>query len=187
MRFLDLSFLDRLSRRERLVLLVGAIVLLGFGLWGLSNMFQWYQNRIQTLDRLIEQKQQDRMTLVRLRHEHGQIKDEIRKLEDRINRDQANFSLLSYLESTSSKLAMRSHITQMRPQPASDVDGYREVGVEIKMDNVTLDQIIRLLSAIETAPHLIRIKRLRLQTQFSDPRLMKATFLATTYEKGGTR
>jgi general secretion pathway protein M len=187
MRILDISFLDRLSRRERLALLVGAIVLMGFGLWGLSNLFQWYRDRTQNLDRLIEQKQEDRITLVRLRHEHGQLNEEIQKLEERINRDQDNFSLLSFLESTSDKLAMRSHITNMRPQPSSDVDGYKEVGVEIKMDNVTLDQIIRLLSSIETAPHLIRIKRLRLQTQFADPRLMKATFLATAYEKGGTR
>lgn len=183
MRIIDISFFERLSRRERLILLVGAIVLVGFGLWGLSNMFQGYWNRMQTFDRLIEKKQEDRIALVQLRHEHGQIKDEIRKLEDRITRDQGRFSLLSYLESLSNKLAMRSHITHMRPQPSSDVDKYREVGVEIKMENVTLDQIVRLLTAIETDSHLIRVKRLRLQTRFADPRLMNATFLATTYEK----
>ena len=183
MRILDTSFWDRLSRRERLVLLVGAIVVLGFGLWGLSNLFQGYRDRIQTLDRLIEQKQEDRITLVRLRYEHSQLKQEIRKFEDRINSNQDDFSLLSYLESLSNKLAMRSHITHMRPQPSTDVGGYQEVGVEIKMENVTLDQIIRLLSSMETAPYLIRIKRLRLQTRFTDPRLMNATFLTTTYDK----
>ena len=178
---------NRLSRRERLVLLVGGVVLIGFGLWGLSNLSQWYWDGRETLDRLIQQKLSDRVTLVRLHREYDLLKKGIDKFESRITRDKKGFSLLSYLESLSGKLAMRSHITHMRPQPPVDLDGYREISVEIKMEKISLKQIARLLSTIEESPHLIRIKRLRLRKQFSDPSMMNATFLATTYEPGGTK
>ena len=180
---INTAFFNQLSRRERFMLLVGGIVLLGFGLWGLSNLSRGYSDKMDTLERLIQQKQEDRVTLVRLRHEYGKVKGKIQSLEERVSRDQGRFSLLSYLESLAQKQAMRSNITYMRPQPPSEVGGYREVGVEIKMENVTLEQVVRMFSSMETAPHLIRVKRVRLRTRFSDSRFMDTTFLATTYEK----
>ena len=177
------SFFTGLSRRERTLLLVGGVVLLGFALWGFINLTQWYLDRMQTLERLTRQKQDDRITLVRLRQDYLGLKDQIREVEDQIERDRGTFSLLSFLETLAGNQGVRSNIAYMRPQPSTEVDGYQEVGVEIKMQNVTEEQTVRLLSSIEDAPHWVRVKRLRMRTRFADPQFMDVTFLTTTYEE----
>ena len=190
MRIPGLSLLTALSgqlnRRERLMLVIGGLVLLGFGLWGLARLPLWYLDQMKTLERLIQQKQQDRVTLSQLRQEYMELKAQVGTLEDRIAEDRG-FSLLSYLESLANTLAVRPNIAYMRPQPPTEIDQYREAGVEIKVDNITLEQVVRLLSSLETSPHLIKIKNLRLRTRFADPRFMDVTFLATTYEEVAER
>jgi len=63
------------------------------------------------------------------------------------------------------------------------VEGFREMGVEVKVQNVTLEQAVRFLSSIDDSPHLIRVKQLRMRTRFSDSRFMDATFLTVTYKE----
>jgi Tfp pilus assembly protein PilO len=176
------AFLTRLTRRERIVLGLGGVALLGFVLGGLASLAERYQERMKSLERLVQQKQQDRATLVRLREDYVGIRQQVRELEERIDRDRGSFSLLSFMETLADRQAVRSSITSMRPQPASELDDYRELGVEIKMENVTLEQVVRFLSSIETSPHLIRVKRMRMRTRFANPQFMDVTFLATTYE-----
>ena len=71
----------------------------------------------------------------------------------------------------------------MRPQPKLEVKGYEEVGVEIKIQGVTLGQTVKFLSAIEESKSLVNVKRVRLKTRYSEPQYMDAIILATTYEE----
>jgi general secretion pathway protein M len=176
------EFLNRLSRRERMILLAGAFVAAGFGLWGLYGGATWYHERMIAMDRQIQEKSQDRVALLRLKREYLGLKDQIGRVEARLTGDKDRFSLLSYLESLSEKLGMRNNIANMRPQPASEAEGYREVGVEVSLQNVTLEQAVRILSSIESADHLIRIKQLRMKTKYADPQFIDTSFLAVTYE-----
>jgi Tfp pilus assembly protein PilO len=182
MKIPKLFSLAQMSRRERAMLMIGVLVVAGFGLWGLAKIPVWYLDQMKTLDRLIQQKRQDRLTLAQLRQEYAGLRQQINAVESRIAKDRG-FSLLSHLETLATNQAVRPNIAYMRPQPPTDVDRYREVGVEIKVDNVTLEQIVRLLSSLETSPYLIKVKNLRLRTRFADPRFLDVTFLATTYEE----
>jgi general secretion pathway protein M len=183
MAWIGTSLLERVSPRERLILMGGAGVLLLMGLWALFETAGWYSDRMQSMDRLIQEKQKDRIALVGLQKEYLALRGRLSGLEDRIARDRGSFSLLSFLESLAGKLGMRSNIAYMRPQPPTDVEGFRELGVEVKVQNVTLEQTVRLLSSIEDSPHLIRVKQLQIRTRFSDPRFLDATFLTVTYEE----
>jgi len=71
----------------------------------------------------------------------------------------------------------------MRPLSPQVHAPYREVLVEVKVENVTLARIIPFLRAIETAPYALRIKRLAMKTRFADPSFMDVTFLVSSYEK----
>jgi general secretion pathway protein M len=176
------DFLNRLSRRERMILTVGGAVVLGFAVWGLYGTAAWYHDRMTTLDRLTQEKLQDRVALLKLKREYLGLKEQIGRVEARLTGDKGSFSLLSYLESLAGKLGLRNNIANMRPQPPSEVEGYREVGVEVTLQKVTLEQAVRILSSIESADHLIRIKQLRMKTKFADPQFIDTTFMAVTYE-----
>jgi len=145
MAFMEGFSLNRLNPRERLILLAGGGVVFVFILWGVLEFSGWYQSRMEMMDRLAHEKQQDRVALLQLQQEYSGLKEQFEKIEDRIARDQDSFSLLSFLESLAGKLGMRSNIAYMRPQPETNMEGFREMGVEVKVQNVTLEQAVRFL------------------------------------------
>ncbi len=176
---------DRLTRRERRVLIVGSLVGIGMLIYGLFSSTVFYLDRMKGLDRLIRQKEQTLVELARIRTEYALLSRQMSTVDDRIQKDQGRFSLLSYLESLSNTTQIRTRIAYMRPQPGMATDQYRETSVEMKVENVTLDQAVRFLSSIEQAPHVLKIKNLHFKTRFANPQFLDVTFLVSTYEKAG--
>ncbi|HUK55443.1 MAG TPA: type 4a pilus biogenesis protein PilO [Nitrospiria bacterium] len=176
---------DRITSRERIYIIIGGVTLVGLLLYGLYSAATSYLDRTKEIDRLIRQKEEALTTLDQFRREYVQIKGQVGALDERIGKDQGNFSLLSFLESLAGTTDVRSKIAYMRPQAAVPVDQYRETSVEMKIENVTLDQAVRFLSAIEQAPHVLKIKNLHFKTRYADPQFLDVTFLVSTYEKSG--
>ncbi len=176
---------EGITSRERLYLIIGGITLVGLLLYGVYSTAALYLDRMKGLDRLIHQKEEALTTLDQIRREYVQIKNQTGSLDERIQKDQGRFSLLSFLESLAGTADVRSRIAYMRPQTMAMVDQYRETSVEMKIENVTLDQAVRFLSSIEQAPHVLKIKNLHFRTRYANPQFLDVTFLVSTYEKPG--
>lgn len=176
---------DRITSRERIYLIIGGMTLLGLLLYGIYSGATSYLDRMKGLDRLVRQKERALSTLNQIGKEYAQIKNQFGSLDERIQKDQGKFSLLSFLESLAGTAEVRSRIAYMRPQATTQVDQYRETSVEMKIENVTLDQAVRFLSSIEQAPHVLKIKNLHMRTRYANPQFLDVTFLVSTYEKAG--
>lgn len=176
---------ERITPRERIYLIIGGITLIGLLLYGFYSAAASYLDRMKALDRLIRQKQEALSSLNQIGREYAQIKKQFGSLDERIQKDRGQFSLLSFLESLAATAEVRSRIAYMRPQATAQVDQYRESSVEMKIEKVTLDQAIRFLSSIEQAPHVLKIKNLHMRTLYANPQFLDVTFLVSTYEKTG--
>lgn len=176
---------DRITSRERIYLIIGGMTLLGLLLYGIYSGATSYLDRMKGLDRLVRQKEEALSTLNQIGKEYAQIKNQFGSLDERIQKDQGKFSLLSFLELLAGTAEVRSRIAYMRPQATTQVDQYRETSVEMKIENVTLDQAVRFLSSIEQAPHVLKIKNLHMRTRYANPQFLDVTFLVSTYEKAG--
>ncbi|MBI3812415.1 MAG: hypothetical protein HY283_09470 [Nitrospirae bacterium] len=176
---------EGITSRERLYLIIGGVTLVGLLLYGVYSTAALYLDRMKGLDRLIHQKEEALVTLGQINREYIQIKSQTGALDQRIQNDQGKFSLLSFLESLAGTADVRSRIAYMRPQTMAMVDQYRETSVEMKIENVTLDQAVRFLSSIEQAPHVLKIKNLHFHTRYANPQFLDVTFLVSTYEKPG--
>lgn len=173
-------FLMRLSSRERWVLGGGAI--LGFLLVVYFSLLGPTLERMALLDRLIPQKEKELQDFARLQEEYRTISQGIQEVQRRI--PAANqFSPLSFLEETAARNQIRSNIAYIRPMVPQLQEPYREIPVEVKVENVTLARIVPFLTSIENAPFVLRIKRLSMKTRFSDPTFMDITFVVSSYEK----
>jgi len=176
---------EGITSRERLYLIIGGITLIGLLLYGVYSAAALYLDRMKGLERLTRQKEEALTTLDQIRRDYVRIKSQTESLDQRIQNDQGKFSLLSFLESLAGTADVRSRIAYMRPQTAAMVDQYRETSVEMKIENVTLDQAVRFLSSIEQAPHVLKIKNLHFRTRYANPQFLDVTFLVSTYEKAG--
>jgi type II secretory pathway component PulM len=166
--------------RERLVLGLGAsavVILLGYGF-----VIDPLLTRSARLDRMIVQRQTDLDQVTRLNGEYREAADRVAVLDRRVSAPGV-FSVLSFLEETATAQQMRNRLSAIRPQPPQTLAPYREVSAEVKVESVTLPQVVAYLAALDRGPQRIRVKYLRLKTRYADPKLLDGSLVVSTYER----
>lgn len=168
------------TERERVVLGAGAVVALGLA--GYALVVDPLIERSARLDRRIAQRQDDLALVERLGAEYRAVADQVAGLDRRVA-GPGGFALLSFLEETASVQQMRNRLTSIRPQPTQTLAPYREVLAEVKLESITLPQVVAYLDALDRAPQRVRVKLLRLKTRYADPKLLDGSLLVSTYER----
>ncbi len=168
------------TERERVVLGVGTVVTLGLATY--AFVVDPLLERSARLDRRILQRQEDLARVSRLGAEYQAAADQVAGLDQRVGAP-GSFALLSFLEETASVQQMRNRLTSIRPQPTQTLAPYREVTAEVKLESITLAQVVSYLDALDRAPQRVRVKLLRLKTRYADPKLLDGSLLVSTYER----
>lgn len=176
------DIIDRLSRREKVFLAGGAVFFAILLLYGLSLTYSYLIERVDIKERLIQQKEKDLKEIVAIKDDYIQLRNRVSDIDAKIS-GRKEFSLPSFLEGLANSKNIRTNIAYMKPQTLPLSEEYRESIVEVKIDNIMLNQAIEVISAIENSPNLIRIKRLHMKTRFSDPTHMDIVLIVATFEK----
>ncbi len=174
------QFLMRLSTREKWMLGGGGFIAIFLILY--FTQVDPTIERMAQLNGLIPRKEAALRDMMELKGEYLAVSKKIQTIENRLPAE-TTFSPLSFIEENAAKNGIRSNISFIRPLSPKIQKPYREIPVEVKLENVTLAQIIPFLTAIETAPQRLRIKRLAMKTRFSDKNKMDVTFLVLSYER----
>jgi type II secretory pathway component PulM len=169
-----------LADRERAVLGVGAAAVCALAVYGL--VIDPLLERHARLDRRIANRQEDLDRVTRLTAEYRVAADQVAGLDRRVSTT-GTFSLLSFLEESASAQQIRNRLTSIRPQPVQTLAPYREVTAEVKLEAITLTQVVSYLEALDRAPQRLRVKSLRLKTRYADPKLLDGSFVVSTYER----
>lgn len=169
--------ISQLSLRERVVLAIGALVVLVTVL--VFGIISPYQNGMDQLDRKIASRQEQLRETEALSRRYQQLQQKLNEARQWLNRGEA-FSLFSFIEDLSGRVASKENLVYMRPQPSSTKDGFREEAVEIKLEKIQLRQLVQLLYQIESAQAYLQVKNLRLKTRFDDRTLLDATLTVSS-------
>ena len=95
----------------------------------------------------------------------------------------AQFSLLAFIEEATTTTQIRDRIVGMQPQAPIVVQGYQETAVDLRLDGVTLPQLLALLVAIEQAPYDVQVHHLQMKPKYDNPVNLDATLKIVTYAK----
>lgn len=167
-----------LQTRER-ILVIGAVVVVLLTLVFLL-VIDPQLARSTRLDRQIRAAQSQLRDIQRESREYLRHK----RVLDQINRQltrQRTFSLFSRLEQLARQTGIRKQIQYMKPTVSTPNDLYREDAVEIKMEGVTLVQLIRYLDRVEKSPQLLKIKRLSVKPQRKNRQMLSAVIRVSTF------
>ncbi len=177
---MNLKFLQDLSQRERLMLLAAALVIaLAVLIFGI---LQPYRATLARLDTQIASRRRQLSELQQLSREYRQLQQQTAAGERRLDAA-GDFSLLTFVEATSTRLAGRDRLISMRPQPGAMMEEFREEAVEVRLERIRLDQLVQLLVAIERAPAPMQVKSLRLRNRFDDRALLDVTLVFASYRR----
>ena len=177
---MNLNQFNQLSQRERITLVAGVLVILLLII--VFGIIAPYRTALERLDSKIASRQRQLGEVQQLSNQYRQLQQQLAASERRLASG-GDFSLLSFVEATSARLAGRDSLVSMRPQPAATVEGFREETVEVKLEKVRLHQLVQLLYAAETAPAPMLVKTLRVKTRFDDRNLLDVVVTFASYRR----
>lgn len=138
---------------------------------------------IDKLDRQARRKAKDSQELALVAQDYLLKRARMAKLEARMPSPPAQFSLLAFMEEATTTAQIRDRIAGMQPQAPIVVQGYQETAVDLRLDGVTLPQLLALLATIEQAPYEVQVRHLQMKPKYDNPINLDATLKIVTYAK----
>ncbi|RMF86667.1 MAG: hypothetical protein D6736_14580 [Nitrospinota bacterium] len=169
----------QLAPREKMMVIGGGIVILAllFYLFVLAPAME----RMQVLDRLIQAAEQELQEMKMLQNTYRAQQQVLNDINARLSKRQKNFAIFSFLEDLARRSGLKNNIVYMKPSVTTPSEFYRESSVELKVEGVTLKQLIQYLYQIESSPHLLKIRRLHIKPRSSNRNLLDVTFQVSTF------
>ena len=169
------------SQRERIIVSAGGSVVAAVLVF--LVIIDPLTTSIDKLDRQARRKAKDSQELALVAQEYLVKQARIGKLEQRMPIPPAQFSLLAFMEEATTTAQIRDRIVGMQPQAPIVVQGYQETSVDLRLDGVSLPQILALLVAIEQAPYDVQVHHLQMKPKYDNPVNLDATLKIVTYAK----
>jgi len=163
----------RLTKREKLLAAFLVILAVSWLLFVLiiSPAFE----RINTLSRVIPQKQVELQQLRLKSNEYVSISDRLNNLRSKMASEDKNFQLLPHLESLIRRSDLTEHLESMKQQVLQPDSDYNETVVEIKLNNLTLAQLLDFLTLVKSSNVLATIKSLYIAKSTENIDLLDST------------
>jgi len=145
----------QLTRRERRLgigmLAVGAV-------WSLYGfVIQPMRDRIDTLERIIPEKRSELHQVRDLSNTYLTLQRQIEATEARMAAQDSDFQLLPFLEALLEQHELTSYVATMKRDTVPAQPGYSETVVEIGLEGITLNQLVRFLEAVEKSGVLAQV------------------------------
>ena len=159
-----LGYYNRLAPRERVLVGVAAISVLAISLY--SFVWDPLQTSREQISRRIAAKEKDLSEIQRERDVYLDVKRRLEMNQAGFTTD--NFNLFAYLQGEISQAVSKEHIISMNPSNKNIGSDYQEEMVEIKLQQLSLPQIVDLVYRVEKGEHPLRFSRLQIKKRFND-------------------
>jgi len=169
----------KLNQREQKIILVGIPGVIVIGLIIIASVSS---SHIHGLEEKLASRHKEIAKVTRLLNQYNVANRRQNLLERNIGRQQSNFTIFTFLESQASLLGIRDEINSMKEKPTPVNDKFKETAVEVKLQKITLSQLVNYLYNIENSPHLIRIKSLKVAPRYDNAQYLDVTFQVSTFE-----
>ncbi len=171
---------DRLEFRERIFLTAGIVFVLCFLVF--QGIIAPYLSAKEQLERSLQSKKNDVLEMTILQKEYLELLQRQGEIARMIELRNPNFSLFSFLDRQADAVKVKSRIKSMKPSTAQFEDGFNESSVEIKMEAVTLNQVVEYLLKIESLENVVVVKRLAVQKNKKEVDLLDVVMNVVTFE-----
>ena len=154
------------------------ILLLLCGLWVYSS----YRQRLERLDGRIASARSELLQFNAALQEYRELESRLQRPSPR-NGAAASYNLISTVEAGTERIAARSQLLYVRPQPDKVREDLTEEGVEIKLEKLQLSQLVELLYQFDQAEPPLKVSQLRVRTRFDSPELLDTGMLLSRFRE----
>ncbi|MFO7713376.1 hypothetical protein [Desulfosarcina sp.] len=135
------------------------------------------------LTRTLATRQQELEQILLLQAEYRQTVQTAEQAQRYLKTRKRGFTLFSFLDTLAGQTGVKSHIAYMKPTTTTQKESpYRLSMVEIKLQDITMAQLLAYLHGIETSRDMISIKRLSIARGEQNATLINTVFQVETLE-----
>jgi general secretion pathway protein M len=177
----SLSLPFNLQRREKLIVAAAAVCLALF-LIAYLIIFPILDRRTR-LERQIASQSQALVEMNLLKAEYQKLTHHAQRSTNRVRARGAGFTLFSFLDALAGKSGIKQNIAYMKPSTTTQKNSPLSLSiVEMKINGLTMEQLVNFLHGIETSPNLVWIKRFTISKDEKEGDLINSVLQVETYQ-----
>jgi uncharacterized membrane protein YhiD involved in acid resistance len=176
------SGIEKLNSRERWVLFGGIGFVVGFLL--LQLVIIPVLDARNNLEKSIARKKQELIEIKLLQQEYYTLKNEEGTIQTRINQRPASFTLFTFLDQKATEAMVKKQIMYMKPSTVTG-DELNEAMVEMKLQQITLADLIGFLRLVESDENVVFTRRFSIQESGDRQGYFDSILQIVTFEKKG--
>ncbi|NVL90265.1 MAG: type II secretion system protein M [Desulfobacterales bacterium] len=170
----------KLAKREKYLVAAAACCIAVFFLLQFF-VFPFFEKR-KRIQRGLKTKEQGLKEIVRLGSEFRVYQKGPQSVQQSLAGRKPGFTLFSFLEEAGRKVGVKAHIKYMKPSISSGMGPYKESMVEMKMEAVTLEQLVGYLYRVESQDDLVKIKRISISENKKERGYLDAVMQVITFQ-----
>ncbi|VAX17498.1 hypothetical protein MNBD_NITROSPINAE04-954 [hydrothermal vent metagenome] len=174
-----MAFLKSMSQRESLMTLSAGVFVAVIILW--LGVYEPMATRKEVLKRKIKVKSEELLEVSALSGRIVTEKRHLERFESALKKQPEGFSSLARMENLATKAGMRKNITSMSPQASTDIGGYKESSINIKVEKVSLPQLVMFLESMRGSGSILRIKRISIKPKYEDASILDVSMSVASY------
>jgi len=159
------AYFNRLAPRERVMVVGAFIVMIVLSLY--SFVWDPLQMNQEMLRRRIASKEKELAAIQVQRDQYLLLLRQKEASQSSGAETDPNFNLLAYLQGTITQAVSKERILSMNPSN-KPLGEYQEHVVDIKLQQISLQQLTDLLYRVEKGEHPLRFSRLNVKKRFND-------------------
>ena len=171
----------QLAKREKYLIILAAIVIIlalviQLAIMPFVDKRERYSNNVTV-------KQKNLQEMAGLRQEYLALQQGSDILAQRLAKRPKSFTLFSFLEKAAGEAEVKENIKYMKPSASTGKGPFKESLVEMKLERITLVQMVGYLKRIESPEMLVSIKRVSIQSNKKETQYLDAILQVLTFTK----
>ncbi len=135
----------------------------------------------QRMQNSVAAQERNLQEIVRLSQEYKALEQDSETLTQRLASRPGNFTLFSFLEKAAGKAGVKNNIKYMKPSASTGKGPFKESLVEMKLEKITLKQMVDYLKLIESPDDIVSVKRISVQTNKKETQYLDAILQVLTF------
>lgn len=174
-----MNYFRMLQRREQFLVVGAGVLVLVVLLF--TFVIDPILARAANLDRRLAVATRQLTELQTLRRDYRRQKQMIDRIDAKLRRQRKNFAIFSHLEQVAGQTGIQDNIQSMNTVASPPNTVYKEDSVEVRMEGVTLAQLIAYLHRVGMSPQVLRIKRLQVTPTRENRQLLSVRFRVSVF------
>ena len=171
-----------LTNREKTSIAAAAIAMAALAGWQIA--LKPALERIRTLERVCTQKTQSLHKLQAIAGDCAELTSEIARLRASLATEAAGRGLMGTVEMLVDESGLRGNVTSMKPAPSAPNPILTEHAVDVRLEGISLQQAVELLSRIERASDPLAVTAFDLRHSARHAPLLDANIRIAAFSTG---